>query len=292
MATSDTFRAYWRLGKPGIVRMVVVTSALSYALAARGMPMDWLRFWAAMLGIGLGAAGAAVLNNFLERDLDAVMERTRGRELPAQRIEPASALVYGVVLTLLGLAVLLLAGPNLLPAFLVLLTSFLYVVVYTPLKRRTWLNTSIGAIPGALPVLCGWAAAVGRLDFTAWVLFALLFAWQHPHFYAIAWLYREDYRRAGFKMLSVVDARGYRLFLQVILYAFLLLAISLLPKVLGTAGWIYFAGALALGLWCVADSLRFVRNASPATARRLLRGTIFYLPLLALTVSADVLWRF
>jgi heme o synthase len=219
------------------------------------------------------------------------MDRTRHRELPAHKIEPASALVYGVVLTLVALAVLLLASPSLLPAFLVLLTSFLYVVVYTPLKRRTWLNTSIGAIPGALPILCGWAAATGRLDFTAWVLFALMFAWQHPHFYAIAWIYREDYRKAGFRMLSVVDARGHRLFVQVILYAFLLLAVSLVPTVLGSTGWIYFAGALALGLYSVVDSLRFVREASIPAARRLLRTTIVYLPLLALVVGLDVAWR-
>ena len=292
MPLRENLLSLLRLTKPGITRMVVVTAGLGYVLAARGMPMEWGRFLACMVGIGMASAGSAVLNNFLERELDALMDRTRNRELPAQRLEPATALVFGAVLTLVSLAILLVAGPNLLPAFLVLLTSFLYVVVYTPLKRRTWLNTSIGAIPGALPILCGWASATGRLDLTAWVLFALMFAWQHPHFYAIAWIYKEDYRKAGFQMLSVVDARGHRLFLQVILYAFLLLAVSLMPTVLGSTGWIYFTTATVLGLLCVVDSLRFVMNATIPSARRLLRTTIFYLPLLAVGVGMDVAWRF
>jgi protoheme IX farnesyltransferase len=205
-------------------------------------------------------------------------------------VEPGAALVFGVVLTLLALSVLILASHSLLPAFLVLLTTFLYVLVYTPLKRRTWLNTTIGAIPGALPIMCGWASATGELDFTAWVLFALMFAWQHPHFYAIAWIHKEDYRKAGFKMLSVVDTSGHRLFIQVILYAFFLTAISLVPFIMGKTGVLYALAALILGLHGVWESIQFIRHADIPSARRLLRSTLVYLPALGLAVLLDILF--
>jgi protoheme IX farnesyltransferase len=284
------WRSYYRLTKPGIFRMVMVTAALGYFMASKGMPIHWLRFLGSMVGIGMAAAGSAVLNNYLERDHDLRMERTKGRELPAGIIPPANALVFGIVLTLVSMAILVMSVTSLLTPFIVLLTSFLYVLVYTPLKRRTWLNTSIGAIPGALPILCGWTAAVDHADFTAWVLFALMFAWQHPHFYAIAFIYKEDYRRAGFRMLSVVDEDGRRLFLQVILYSLMLLAVSIVPWVIGKSGTIYLAAALSLGVYSLSKSIQFVRNANMPSARALLKATILYLPLLALAVGADVLF--
>jgi protoheme IX farnesyltransferase len=235
------------------------------------------------------AAGSAVLNNVLEKDLDARMERTRNRELPRGRVLPEHALSFGLLLTLGGVGWLVLTV-NLLTAFLVLITAFLYVVVYTPLKTRTWLNTTIGAIPGAMPTLCGWAAAMNHLEFGAWVMFAILFAWQHPHFYAIAWIYRDDYEKAGYKMLSVVDRTGIRLFLQVMLFAFFLLFVSVVPALIDMAGWIYLTGALLLGLWLLAESWRFVVHHTRREARRLLFATIIYLPALLGVIMADLGW--
>jgi heme o synthase len=186
-----------------------------------------------------------------------------------------------VGLVLAGLGVLV-WRVNLLTGFLVLLAAFLYVLVYTPLKRLTWLNTSLGAIPGAMPPLCGWAAATGRLDLGAAALFAILFAWQHPHFYSIAWLYRDDYRRAGFPMLSVVEPTGRRLWRLTLLFCALLIAVSLAPVALGLAGPVYAAGAVVLGLGLLAAGATVF-----ADARRLLRASVVYLPLLLLLISLD-----
>jgi len=227
-----------------------------------------------------------MLNNYLERDLDAKMVRTRGRALPAGLVEPYRALTFGVGLVLFG--VLLLAWKvNLLTGFLVLLAGFLYVLVYTPLKRITWLNTSFGAIPGAIPPIAGWVAATDRLDPGAWVLFAILFAWQHPHFYAIAWIFREDYRAAGFKMLPVVEPSGKRMFRQTIVFSILLLAVSLLPTVVGVTGKPYFCGALLGGVFILLVAIRFARERELADARRLLKATILYLPALLLLIMLD-----
>lgn len=282
------FRSYLNLCKPGIVRMVGVTAAFSYILAAPNVEgYGWMRLIAALMGIMGAAAGSAVLNNVMERDLDARMERTRNRELPQGRILPEHALSFGLLLTL-GSVGWLVWTVNLLTAFLVLSTAFLYVVVYTPLKTRTWLNTTIGAIPGAMPTLCGWSAAMNTLDFGAWVMFAILFAWQHPHFYAIAWIYRDDYEKAGYKMLSVVDKNGARLFMQVLLFALLLLAVSLLPTLIDMAGWLYFAGALLLGVYVMIASFQFVARHTRKDARRLLYSTIVYLPALLLVIMADI----
>lgn len=282
------FRSYLNLCKPGIVRMVGVTAAFSYMLAVPDVEgYGWMRLIAALIGIMGAAAGSAVLNNVMERDLDARMERTRNRELPQGRILPEHALSFGLLLTL-GSVGWLIWTVNLLTAFLVVSTAFLYVVVYTPLKTRTWLNTTIGAIPGAMPTLCGWSAAMNTLDFGAWVMFAILFAWQHPHFYAIAWIYRDDYEKAGYKMLSVVDKNGARLFMQVLLFASLLLAVSLLPTLIDMAGWLYFAGAFLLGIYVLIASFQFVARHTRKDARRLLYSTIVYLPALLLVIMADL----
>jgi len=279
---------YINLTKPGIVRMVGVTAAFSFLLARPEVEgYGWLRLVSALIGIMAAAGGSAVLNNVLERDLDARMERTRNRELPRGRVLPEHALSFGLLLTLGGVGWLV-WSVNLLTAFLVLATAFLYVAVYTPLKTRTWLNTTIGAIPGAMPTLCGWSAAMNSLDFGAWVLFAILFAWQHPHFYAIAWMYKDDYAKAGYKMLSVVDQSGVRLFLQVILFSLFLLAVSVVPALTHMAGWIYLTGALILGFQLLYASGRFVRSHSRKDARRLLFSTIVYLPCLLLVVIADL----
>ena len=283
------WRAYVRLCKPGIVRMVGVTAAFAYFLAGPGWGIaSALTFLAALLGIMASAAGSAALNNVLERDLDAQMDRTRGRELPQGTVDTSHALAMGLILTLGG-TLWLWATVNLATAFLVLLTAFLYVLVYTPLKTRTWLNTTIGAIPGAMPMLCGWTAAseAGELGFGAWVLFAILFSWQHPHFYAIAWLYRDDYEKAGFQMLSVVDREGSRLFLQVILFSIMLVVVSVFPFFMGMTGVIYFWGAAVLGLYILFFSIRFIRQHNNVSARKLLISSILYLPALLVVMLLD-----
>jgi protoheme IX farnesyltransferase len=216
--------AFLELAKPRIVSMVLITTGIGYFLGGSGIP-GWGHLLMTLVGTGLAAGGAAALNNYLERDTDTRMQRTRQRVLPSGRMEPGLALTYGVTLVLGGVS-LLVWSVNLLAGFLVLLTAFLYVLVYTPLKRITWLNTPIGAIPGALPPMVGWAAATGELSAGAWILFGILYTWQHPHFYAIAWMFREDYRAAGFQMLSVVDPSGRRLFRQAIIFSVALLAVS------------------------------------------------------------------
>ena len=227
-----------------------------------------------------------MLNNYLERHTDAKMSRTRGRALPAGLIEPARALIGGVGLVLSGV-LLLVWAVNLLTGFLVLLAAFLYVLVYTPLKRVTWLNTTFGAIPGAIPPMAGWVAATGRIDPGAWVLFAILFAWQHPHFFAIAWMFRDDYRAAGFKMLPVVEPTGKRTFRQTLGFSVLLIGVSLLPTVIGIAGWFYFYGALLIGLGVLVVAVGFARKHGMVDARRLLKATVLYLPLLLLLIFLD-----
>ncbi len=279
---------YVQLCKPGIVRMVGVTAAFSFLLASPGGTWsDGLRLVAALIGIMASAAGSAVLNNVIEKDLDSRMDRTRNRALPSGQIKSDHALALGICLTLGG-TIWLMLTVNLLTAFLVLATAFLYVLIYTPLKTRTWLNTTIGAVPGAMPTLCGWAAAGDSLDFGAWVMFAILFAWQHPHFYAIAWLYRDDYEKAGYQMLSVIDKEGSRLFVQVILFSLMLAAVSLIPAFADMAGPVYFVGAFGLALYLLHASWVFIRHHTKLEARKLLMTTIIYLPALLLVILADL----
>lgn len=278
-------QVYLELSKPRIVSMVLVTTLLGYFLGGAGID-SW---WTALLtlaGTALGAAGAAALNNYLERDADARMQRTRRRALPSGLLEPAAALAYGVLLVLGGVT-LLVCTVNLLSGFLVLLTAFLYVLVYTPLKKLTWLNTPIGAIPGALPPMIGWAAARGTIDPGAWVLFGILFAWQHPHFYSIAWIFRDDYARAGFKMLSVVDPSGRRLFRQAILFSVALIMVSISLVALGLAGQLYLFGAALLGAGLLAASLTMAQHQTLKDARRVLLASVIYLPLLLVLLVID-----
>jgi protoheme IX farnesyltransferase len=276
---------YLELSKPRIVSMVLVTTLLGYFLGGAGIDSWWSVLFT-LAGTGLGAAGAAALNNYLERDADARMQRTRRRALPSGLLEPAAALAYGVLLVLGGVT-LLVCTVNLLSGFLVLLTAFLYVLVYTPLKKLTWLNTPIGAIPGALPPMIGWAAARGTIDPGAWVLFGILFAWQHPHFYSIAWIFRDDYARAGFKMLSVVDPSGRRLFRQAILFSAALIVVSISLVALGLAGQFYLFGAALLGAGLLAASLTMAQHQTLKDARRVLLASVIYLPLLLVLLVMD-----
>jgi protoheme IX farnesyltransferase len=283
-----TLGAFLELAKPRIVSMVLITTGIGYFLGGSGIP-GWGHLLMTLVGTGLAAGGAAALNNYLERETDTRMQRTRQRVLPSGRMEPGLALTYGVTLVLGGVS-LLVWSVNLLAGFLVLLTAFLYVLVYTPLKRITWLNTPIGAIPGALPPMVGWAAATGELSAGAWILFGILYTWQHPHFYAIAWMFREDYRAAGFQMLSVVDPSGRRLFRQAIIFSVALLAVSVSLTALGITGRLYLVGSLLIGIGMLASSLMLARQPTLREARRVLLTSVIYLPILLVLIVLDAGW--
>ena len=278
---------YFELTKPRIVTMVLVTTALGFFVGGHGIDSPLILVMT-LLGTALSAGGAGVLNHYLERDVDAIMRRTRDRPLPAGKVSPAAALSLGFAMILAGQVVLVLTV-NLLTAWLALITAFLYVVIYTPMKRTTWLNTSLGSIPGALPPVGGWAAATGHLDTGAWVLFAILFAWQHPHFYAIAWIFREDYRRGGFKMLPVLEEDGGRTCRHILAFSVLLIAVSILPTLLGTSGILYLVGALILGAGMLAAGVSLTLTRSTLDARRLLRASVIYLPLLLILTVIDTI---
>src|SRR6202023_2130776 len=234
--------AYVALTKPDVSFLVVITTAAGYYMGARG-PVNWLHLIHTVFGTMLIAAGTAALNHYIERDSDRLMRRTAARPLPSGVLKPRAALAYGISLSVAG-AVYLYFAAGALAAGLGVATCLSYLLAYTPLKKRTVWATFIGAIPGAIPPMIGWAAATGRLDAGAWLLFALLFVWQFPHFHAIAWMYREDYARAGILMLPVVDKDGTRTYRQIVLYAGSLVAISLLPSLVGLTGVLYFFGAL------------------------------------------------
>ena len=233
----------------------------------------------AVAGTALVAAGAAVLNQVAERDTDALMRRTRGRALPDGRVPPGDARLFGIVLSAGGLA-LLAALPHLLAAGLALATLILYLAVYTPLKRRTPLATLVGAVPGALPPLIGWTAAHGSISLGGAALFAIVFLWQIPHFMAIAWMYRDDYAKAGFPMLPVVDPAGRRAGRQAVVYAAALIPVSVVPALAGVSGTAYLVAALALGIVLLWLAIRFAATRTDRSARRLFFGSITYLPVL------------
>jgi protoheme IX farnesyltransferase len=270
--------AYSELTKPRITFLIVLTSAAGFALATKGS-IDYLRMVSAMIGIGLLSSGIATLNQYMERDLDALMRRTADRPLPSGKLLPFEALVFGAGLTVLAeiyLAVLV----NPLSALLGLTVIAGYLFAYTPLKTKTSLSTLVGAFPGAVPPLIGWTAARGDLSLEAWVLFAILFLWQFPHFLAIAWMYREDYARAGILMLPVVEPDGRITGQQIVIYTLMLLPVSLLPTALGVSGKAYFFGAIVLGLIFLFSSVRAAFSQSRQEARRLLLASVIYLPLL------------
>lgn len=278
----------WHLSKPRVVAMLLVTTLTGFIVGAGGLPADRLAaLFFALLGTGLAAGGSAMLNNYLERDSDALMKRTRQRALPAGRVEPELALGVGVLLVLGGVTVLA-ALVNLLSAFLLLIAAFIYVIVYTPLKKITWLNTPIGAIPGALPAMIGWTAFANNLHPGAWVLFFILFLWQHPHFFAIAWMYREDYGAAGYKMLPVIDPTGARAFRQAVLFSLALIPVSIALSALGLAGRTYLIGAIFLGAGLLAASLTLAQHRKLADARRVLFASLMYLPLLLVLIVVDI----
>ena len=269
---------YLELTKPRITWLIVMSTAVGYYFGHSGPWSLWLVLHS-LLSTALIASGTAALNQWYERDADGHMRRTQARPLPAGRLQPYQALAFGIALSIaggleLGLFV------NWLASALGVTTLLLYLFLYTPLKQRTWWSTTVGAIPGAMPPLIGYAAAANSLRAEAYVLGAILFLWQFPHFYAIAWMYREDYSRAGIRMLPVVEPDGESTARQILLYSVLLIPISLLPKWMGMTGSIYMIGALTLGLFFLYSGIRVSMDRTKVRARRVLLVSVVYLPVL------------
>lgn len=267
---------FLELTKPGITTMVLMTACLGFYLGSGGSYSPRLLL-ATLLGTGLVAAAGAALNHLLERDTDALMGRTANRPLPTGRMQPRSALVFGLALALAGLVELWIAV-NALTALLGAVALLGYLVIYTPLKRVTSLSTLVGAVPGAIPPMMGWTGASGQLEAGAWVLFGILFLWQLPHFLAIGWLCREDYAQAGFPLLSVKDTDGHRTARQMMSYGAALIPVSLLPTALGLTGTVYLLGAIALGVVFLGFCVAFSFSYSVRAARQVLLMSVVYLP--------------
>lgn len=270
--------AFLELTKPRIAFMLVLTSAAGFYLGAKG-GFDFSLFLNSVIGITLLAFGVATLNQVIERRTDALMERTMNRPLPSGKVSPAEALIFGLILTIsaeIYLAVLV----NPLTAALGLVVIIGYVLLYTPLKTKTSASTAIGAIPGALPPLMGWTSSANEITLGAWILFALLFLWQFPHFLAIAWMYREQYAKAKILMLPVVEPSGKLTAQQIVLFTIMLLPISITPFFIGLTGWIYLVGASVLGIWFLYESIQTARAKTVEKARRLLLVSVLYLPVI------------
>jgi heme o synthase len=267
---------FFALTKPRIVLLVVLTAAVGFYAAAPG-GVEALLFVHLLVGTALVAGGSGALNQVAESGSDALMRRTAGRPIPAGRVGRAASATFAIALGGVGTAYLF-VFVNALTAGLAALTLVSYVLFYTPLKRVTTLNTLIGAVPGALPILGGWAATGRGVDVAAWALFLVMFLWQLPHFLALAWLYRDDYGRAGLRMLSVGDDDGHRTFGQALLYAAALLPVSLVPTLVGLSGAVYFLSAVLLGVWYALTALAAARSPTVPAARRLFLVSIAYLP--------------
>jgi len=282
-----TLADYVALTKPRLNVLVVATSAAGYYLGAAG-PINFPVMAAAVIGTACVAGGAAALNQLYERDTDALMRRTRMRPLPDGRIAPSDARVFGLLLSAAGLA-LLASMAGWLAALLALGTLTIYLLLYTPLKRRSPIATLVGAVPGALPPLIGWAASRGEVSTGGLALFLIVFLWQIPHFMAIAWLYRDDYRLGGFPMLPVIEADGRRTGRQAVAYAAALLPASLLPVYAAVSGPVYAGVAGILSAVLLALAIRFAVSRTDTSARRLFYGSLVYLPLIWIAMIADKL---
>jgi protoheme IX farnesyltransferase len=281
--------AYLALTKPDVSFLVVMTTLAGFYLGSRG-PVDWLKMVQTVMGTTLVAAGTSALNHYVERASDAFMRRTASRPLPTGQLRPIEAVLFGAILVVAG-TVYLAFTAGVLASLLGLITCASYLGIYTPLKKRTTLATAIGAIPGAMPPLIGWVAAGGRLDGGAWILFAIMCLWQFPHFFAIAWMYREDYSRAGIKMLPVVDPTGRATFRQIIGAALILLPVSALPVFMGLAGVRYFFGAVVLNLLLIQLCLWASADRTNVRAKWLMHATVLHLPLLLGLIMYDKLPR-
>ena len=282
---SDLYRALLELTKPRVSGLVVLTTAAGFYLASLN-DFNWMLLSLALVGTASVASGTAVLNQVMERDLDGKMRRTAGRPLPARRLDARSALLFGLLLLVFG-SLVLATSVNVLTALLGCLTAGMYLLVYTPLKTRTSFCTTVGAIPGAMPPVMGWTAARGELDLNAGLLFAILFLWQYPHFLSIAWVYREDYARGGFKMLPLLDWEGRRTAVRVVLFLILLLFSSVLPFFVQLAGALYLIGALVLGVGFLWSGIMLAQSRARVAAKRVLRASVVYLPLLLVLMVCD-----
>ncbi|SDR70698.1 heme o synthase [Opitutus sp. GAS368] len=290
-ASPATWRHYLELTKPRLSFMSVITAMVGYLAA---LPYwDWARTLYLMLGTALCAGGVAALNQWMESELDAKMKRTADRPIPTGVIQPGSAFIVGWLMCIAGLAVLF-RQVNGMSSFLALATIVAYLAIYTPAKRWSRWNTEIGAISGALPPMIGWAAAGRSNDPLGWSLFAILYTWQMPHFFALCWTYRKDYAAAGMRMISVTDPSGRRVSRRAFIWSVLLVAASALPTLLGYCSWYYFAFAAVLGLWILKSTITFLNPARRETeARRLFLISIAYLPLLLGVLLADrLIFRF
>jgi heme o synthase len=276
---------YWALTKPEVNFLILITTFVSFRLASNAGAARTATVIHMLVGTLLVASGAATLNQFLERPFDAEMRRTARRPLAAGRVSPSAALWFGISLSVAG--ALYLAALNVLTALLAVLTLLSYLFLYTPLKRKTPLCTLVGAFPGAVPPLIGWAAARGRLDPEAWVLYLIVFLWQFPHFMAIAWMYREDYSRAGYRVLPTQRLRDRFLTWQSVGFSLTLVPVALIPGLMGDSGAIYSVGAVVLSLGFLYFSERFAFDRSNITARQLLVSSILYLPLLLTLLVLD-----
>ena len=277
--------SYIDLMKPNILIMVLITTILGYFLGSDGKIL-WSNLTWMLIGTTFSAGGAGVLNQYLERDQDKIMNRTCNRPIPSGKISPQNALIFGIITVIVG-TIVLVVKINLLTGSLSILTAFMYVLIYTPMKRVTWLNTSLGSIPGALPPIGGWAAATNSIDSGAWILFAILYLWQHPHFFAIAWMCKDDYEKAGFKMLPVIEPDGNRTIRQILWHLSLLFPISLLPVLIGMNGNIYLYGVLIITLYYFLSAFPMLYKKSYKNASRILKASVFYLPALMIIIIID-----
>lgn len=277
--------AFLELGKPRVVVMVLITTFVGFYLGSQGLP-TYLRLLPTLIGTALAAAGTLALNQYLERDVDAKMQRTRQRPLPDGRLQPAEALAFGLAVTLAGLVYMALAV-NALSAAVTAATTVSYLFLYTPLKRRTPLCSIIGAVPGALPPLTGWTAARGAFGIEAWILFAILFLWQLPHSLAIARLYRDDYARAGIRLLPVVEPDAKSTGRQIVANCLALLVVGLLPTIVGLTGPVYFVAALIFGGLFLGYGVAFALSRTVTAARQLLFASLLYLPATLLMMALD-----
>ncbi len=284
MPQYNVMREYIALTKPRITWLILMSTGVGYFFGLKRAffnpvtgAADWALLIHTLIGTGLIASGTAALNQWYERDADLLMRRTSARPLPSGKMTPPRALWFGIALAVIGFAELALYV-NVLAALLGAFTLGSYLFIYTPLKQRSHLSTVIGALPGAMPPLMGYAASSGSLTAEAWTLFAILFIWQFPHFLAIAWMYREDYARAGIRMLPVVEPDGMSTGRQIILYASTLIPVSLFPVLFGMSGRIYLVGALILGGWFLYTGVRVAFDLTNVRARRVLLASIIYLP--------------
>ena len=280
-------RDYLELTKPRITWLILMSTAIGYFF---GLPhalgwreflvhIDLLSLFHTIVGTGLIASGTAALNQWFEREADGRMRRTADRPLPAGRLSAPRALAFGIVLSIAGFVELWL-GVNLLSGAIGAFTLASYLFLYTPMKRKTWWSTTVGAIPGAMPPVIGYAAAAGTVTHEAWVLGAILFLWQFPHFYSIAWMYKDDYARAGIRMLPVVEPDGRSTARQIVVYGMALIPVSLTPALMGMSGIVYGLGALVLGLWFLYSGVRVALHPNILRARHVLLASVLYLPLI------------